>query len=44
MSELISKEDYEEILEWHYRMEKEETRCSCAPPARRTTTGCASRR
>jgi len=35
MSELISKEDYEEILEWHYQMEKEETemlvRPTCAP-------------
>jgi len=32
---LISKEDYEEILEWHYKMEKEETemlvRPTCAP-------------
>lgn len=35
MSELISKEDYEEILEWHYRMEKDESdmlvRPTCAP-------------
>ena len=35
MSELISKEDYEEILEWHYKLEKEETemlvRPTCAP-------------
>jgi heme b synthase len=35
MSELISKEDYEEILEWHYRMEKNEkemlVRPTCAP-------------
>ncbi|MCL4457726.1 MAG: radical SAM protein [Nitrospirae bacterium] len=35
MSELISKEDYEEILEWHYRMEKDEhdmlVRPTCAP-------------
>jgi heme b synthase len=35
MNELISKEDYEEILTWHYRMEKEETemlvRPTCAP-------------
>jgi heme b synthase len=35
MSELISKEDYEEILEWHYQMEKNETdmlvRPTCAP-------------
>jgi len=35
MSELISKEDYEEILEWHYQMEKQETemlvRPTCAP-------------
>jgi heme b synthase len=35
MSELISKEEYEEILEWHYRMEKEEdemlVRPTCAP-------------
>ena len=35
MDELISKEDYEEILAWHYRMEKEETdmlvRPTCAP-------------
>jgi radical SAM protein with 4Fe4S-binding SPASM domain len=35
MSELISKEDYEEILEWHYRMERQETdmlvRPTCAP-------------
>ena len=33
--ELITKEDYEEILEWHYRQEKEETeilmRPTCAP-------------
>lgn len=35
MSELISKEDYEKILDWHYRMEKEEhdllVRPTCAP-------------
>ncbi len=35
MSELISKEDYEEILEWHYQMEKKEdsllVRPTCAP-------------
>ncbi len=35
MRELISKEDYEEILQWHYRMEKEEERMlvrpTCAP-------------
>ncbi|HET6513939.1 MAG TPA: radical SAM protein [Thermodesulfovibrionales bacterium] len=35
MNELISKEDYEEILEWHYQMEKEEhdmlVRPTCAP-------------
>jgi len=35
MSELISKEDYEEILDWHYEMEKEEddmlVRPTCAP-------------
>jgi heme b synthase len=35
MSELISKEDYEDILEWHYEMEKEEdvmlVRPTCAP-------------
>jgi len=35
MNELISKEDYEEILEWHYQMEKDETdmlvRPTCAP-------------
>ena len=35
MSELISKEDYEELLEWHYQMEKEEkdilVRPTCAP-------------
>src|SRR4030043_584946 len=35
MDELISKEDYEEILEWHYQMEKNETdmlvRPTCAP-------------
>jgi heme b synthase len=35
MSELISKEDYEEILEWHYQMEKRESdmlvRPTCAP-------------
>jgi len=35
MNELISKEDYEEILDWHYRMEKEENdilvRPTCAP-------------
>jgi radical SAM protein with 4Fe4S-binding SPASM domain len=35
MNELISKEDYDEILEWHYFMEKEEkdmlVRPTCAP-------------
>lgn len=35
MSELISKEDYEEILDWHYHMEQDETdilvRPTCAP-------------
>lgn len=35
MSELISKEDYEEILDWHYQMEKDEkdmlVRPTCAP-------------
>ncbi len=35
MEELISKEDYDEILEWHYRMEKNEkdllVRPTCAP-------------
>lgn len=35
MNELISKEDYEEILGWHYEMEKEEkdmlVRPTCAP-------------
>src|SRR5512143_4098184 len=35
MSELISKEDYEEILKWHYEMEKNESellvRPTCAP-------------
>ncbi len=35
MKELISKEDYEEILQWHYRMEKDErqmlVRPTCAP-------------
>ena len=35
MNELISKEDYEEILAWHYQMEKNETdmlvRPTCAP-------------
>ena len=35
MSELISKEDYEEILKWHYEMEKGESellvRPTCAP-------------
>ncbi len=35
MSELISKEDYEEILTWHYHMEREEpemlVRPTCAP-------------
>lgn len=35
MGELISKEDYEEILEWHYEMEKNEpdmlVRPTCAP-------------
>ncbi len=35
MNELISKEDYEEILDWHYHMEMEEkdmlVRPTCAP-------------
>lgn len=35
MTELISKEDYEDILEWHYQMEKDEdamlVRPTCAP-------------
>ncbi|MDA8165453.1 MAG: radical SAM protein [Desulfobacteraceae bacterium] len=35
MAELISPEDYEELLAWHYRMEKEEdellVRPTCAP-------------
>ncbi|GHU84093.1 radical SAM/SPASM domain-containing protein [Deferribacterales bacterium] len=35
MDELISKDDYEEILLWHYKMEREETevlvRPTCAP-------------
>jgi heme b synthase len=35
MNELISKEDYENILEWHYQMEKDEkdilVRPTCAP-------------
>jgi heme b synthase len=35
MNELISKEDYEEILDWHYQMEKNENdllvRPTCAP-------------
>lgn len=35
MNELISKEDYEELLEWHYHMEKQEkdllVRPTCAP-------------
>jgi len=35
MGELISKEDYEELLEWHYEMEKAEkdmlVRPTCAP-------------
>lgn len=35
MNELISKEDYEEILKWHYQMEKAEkemlVRPTCAP-------------
>jgi radical SAM protein with 4Fe4S-binding SPASM domain len=35
MTELISKEDYEDILEWHYQMEKGEkdmlVRPTCAP-------------
>ena len=35
MSELISSSDYEEILEWHYQMEKDEkdmlVRPTCAP-------------
>jgi len=35
MNELISKEDYEEILDWHYQMEKDESdllvRPTCAP-------------
>lgn len=35
MKELISKEDYEEILNWHYEMERGEdeitVRPTCAP-------------
>lgn len=35
MNELISKEDYDKILEWHYQMEKDEedllVRPTCAP-------------
>lgn len=35
MNELISKEDYEELLDWHYQMEKDEkdmlVRPTCAP-------------
>jgi len=35
MGELISKEDYEDILDWHYQMEKDEdamlVRPTCAP-------------
>lgn len=35
MNELISKEDYDDILDWHYNMEKEEqnmlVRPTCAP-------------
>ncbi len=35
MDELVSREDYEKILEWHYRMEREEgemlVRPTCAP-------------
>lgn len=35
LSELISKEDYEDILEWHYHMERDEkdmlVRPTCAP-------------
>ncbi|MGA2193281.1 MAG: radical SAM protein [Nitrospirota bacterium] len=35
MNELISKEDYEDLLKWHYEMEKNETemlvRPTCAP-------------
>ncbi|SPQ00217.1 Radical SAM [Candidatus Sulfobium mesophilum] len=35
INELISKEDYEEILDWHYQMEKDEdtmlVRPTCAP-------------
>jgi radical SAM protein with 4Fe4S-binding SPASM domain len=35
MNELITKEDYEEILDWHYQMEKHEdemlVRPTCAP-------------
>jgi heme b synthase len=35
MNELISKEDYEDILDWHYQMEKDEkdllVRPTCAP-------------
>jgi heme b synthase len=35
INELISKDDYEEILEWHYQMEKDEkdmlVRPTCAP-------------
>ncbi|NWF97957.1 MAG: radical SAM protein [Nitrospirae bacterium] len=40
MNELISKEDYEELLEWHYHMEKQEkdllVRPTCAPHYYRT--------
>src|SRR3972149_1261100 len=32
MNELISKEDYEEILTWHYQMEKNETDMLVRPP------------
>jgi len=35
MNELVSKEDYEEILNWHYEMERDEdeilVRPTCAP-------------
>ncbi len=35
LNELVSKEDYEEILEWHYQMERDEeeilVRPTCAP-------------
>ena len=35
MAELVSKEDYEEILDWHYQMERDEeeilVRPTCAP-------------